>query len=359
MRELVCCFCHEIDVETNLCADGAYHAKSSKNDVKHVPNLTKKWIDMAKQINDDVLFRKLSDGDVAGKELNYHKLEVKACLQTFKRQYDQALRKSERSTHDGNNDTHWIKVNALNTVYSFMFEEKCQGAEVFHAKDFEKIYLEILSEHGIQYESHTSRFASLLVSNNDNLEKRNIGSKITICFTACADTIFKDMMDPGTIIRSMRDVVRPLRKLIAEKKNSFNGTFDINCQLKSIPIQLLTLVNMLIDGRACTTVSQASLSVAQLIFSSFKQVPGRNAAAFCRDNLDHETPLKLYNSLKMISDERSKKLVENSHGLGLGASYSRARNVIKDLSKLSTYQYHINGVFTPKSLKKECVHNYC
>ena len=201
-----------------------------------------------------------------------------------------------------------------------MLEEKSQGVEVLYAKDLEKTYLEILSERGIQYECHTSWFASLLVSNNDDLEKCNIGSKITICFTACADTIFKDMMDPGTIIRSTRDVVRPLRKLMAEKKNSFNGTFDIDCQLKSIPIQLLTLVNMLIDGPACTTVSQASLSIAQLIFSNFKQAPGHNAAAIHRDNLDHETPLKLYYCLKMISDARSKKLVENSHSLGLGAS---------------------------------------
>ena len=81
-------------------------------------------------------------------------------------------------------------------------------------------------------------------------------------------------------------------------------------------------------------------------------VPGRNATAFRKDNLEHETPLKLCNSLKMVSDARSKKLVENSHSLGLGASYSRARNIIKDLSKLSIYQYYINGVFTARSLKK-------
>ena len=79
---------------------------------------------MVKVINNDVLLRKLSDGDVAAKELHYHKPEVKACLQTFKRQYDQALRKFERSIHDGNDDTPWIKLNALNTVYWFMFEEK-------------------------------------------------------------------------------------------------------------------------------------------------------------------------------------------------------------------------------------------
>ena len=114
------------------------------------------------------------------------------------------MRKSERSIHDVNDDKHWIKVNALNTVYSFVFEEKCQGVEVFHAKDLEQIYWEILLEHGTQDGSHTSRFASLLVSNNDDREKRNIGSKITLCFIVCADTIFKNMMDPGTIIRSDR-----------------------------------------------------------------------------------------------------------------------------------------------------------
>ena len=61
-----------------------------------------------------------------------------------------------------------------------MFEEKCQDVPVFHAKDLEKIYLEILSENGIQYGSYKSRFASLLVSDNYDLEKRNIGSKITV-----------------------------------------------------------------------------------------------------------------------------------------------------------------------------------
>ena len=121
--------------------------------------------------------------------------------------------------------------------------------------------------------------------------------------------------------------------------------------MNSIPIQLLTLLSMPIDGPACATVIQASLSIAQLIFSNFKQTPGRNATPFCRNDLDHETPLKLYDSLKMISNARFKNLVKNSHSLGLGALYSRARNVIKNLSKLNIYQYHINRVFTPRSLK--------
>ena len=66
MGELVCCFCHE----TTLCATRAYHAKKKpKNGVKHVLRLTKKWIDMTKVINDDVLHWKLFDGRISGKRI--------------------------------------------------------------------------------------------------------------------------------------------------------------------------------------------------------------------------------------------------------------------------------------------------
>ena len=111
----------------------------------------------------------------------------------------------------------------------------------------------------------------------------------------------------------MRDIVRSLCMFMAKKKNSISGTFDIDCQLKSIPIQLLTLGNLLIDGPVCTTVIQAPSSIVQLIFSYFKLAPGRNATAFRRDNFDYEVPSKLYNFLKMISDARPNKLEENSH----------------------------------------------
>ena len=61
----------------------------------------------------------------------------------------------------------------------------------------------------------------------------------------------------------------------------------------------------------------------------------------------------------MILGAKSKKLVENSHSLGLGASYSQARNFIKDLSKVEHLPVsHKWGVYTKKS-EGECVHNYC
>ena len=43
--------------------------KKPKNGVKHVLRLTKKWIDMTKAINDDVLHWKLFDGRISCKRI--------------------------------------------------------------------------------------------------------------------------------------------------------------------------------------------------------------------------------------------------------------------------------------------------
>ena len=43
--------------------------KKPKNGVKHVLRLTKKWIDMTKAINDDVLHSKLFDGKISCKRI--------------------------------------------------------------------------------------------------------------------------------------------------------------------------------------------------------------------------------------------------------------------------------------------------
>ena len=45
----------------------AYPAKRTKNDVKNVLSLTKKWKDIANMINDYLLLWKLTDGDMAAK----------------------------------------------------------------------------------------------------------------------------------------------------------------------------------------------------------------------------------------------------------------------------------------------------
>ena len=63
--------------------------------------------------------------------------------------------------------------------------------------------------------------------------------------------------------------VHKVRKEVFEIINCFDGTFKASSQLNSIPVQLLELVRMILDGLNIATqlnnCSQEALSIAQLL----------------------------------------------------------------------------------------------
>lgn len=52
---------------------------------------------------------------------------------------------------------------------------------------------------------------------------------------------------PQVCLRSLREVLMLLRKAMASSDNKFDGTFLEDCQVMPAPLELLTLVNLLID----------------------------------------------------------------------------------------------------------------
>ena len=65
----------------------------------------------------------------------------------------------------------------------------CNNVEegiVLEVKSLEKMYMEILSHHDIEYTSHVSRTANELISKNDNLHivqpENNFNKTLLICF---------------------------------------------------------------------------------------------------------------------------------------------------------------------------------
>ena len=67
--------------------------------------------------------------------------------------------------------------------------------------------------------------------------------------------------------REINNVVLPIRKLLSEWKNDFNGEFTENCQEDSITKPLLSLVSLLIDGNDIKRrrYSREALTCSQLI----------------------------------------------------------------------------------------------
>ena len=125
-----------------------------------------------------------------------------------------------------------------------------------------------------------------------------------------------EVSEPDLFIKLLNKVVRPIRKAMILQKNDFNGTFSANCQHNSVPKELLALITMLIDGTNINAkISQSSLSCAHTIMSNFN--PNRkcgNHSSTCENKVTYskkrETPLLLYNSLKLYGSFRSKTVIK-------------------------------------------------
>ena len=146
----------------------------------------------------------------------------------------------------------------------------------------------------------------------------------------------------------------PLRKVISEIENNFDGSFPEHCQTKSVPIELISFIRLLVDGLNVDNdhFSQASLTISQLIVANFKQISRKRTSQYSRSIRSRETPVQLYTSLKLYSTIRSRRLIDHLFQLGICSSYDRVLEITKSLSDHMTRQYQRDGAFCPSKLKK-------
>ena len=349
LGELLCCFCSKVDAYENLVAAGTFHATGNKADSSHVQNISEKWKIMAVATNNNELLQKLTFGDVTSNELFYHQ----ACYRTFKNQYRGKQREIDRSTIEKN--VEWKKASAMSKIISYIYETEDEvPGSVFDATCLEAMYIELLKCHNIQVVSHITRFTDKLVAQIEYLEKRTIGRKVSLYFKAAFDTVLLDKaIEPDIFMRSIRHVVQPIRNAMSLTENSFQGTFAEDSQIDSVPIQLLTLVSMLIDGTnfANKGFSQPALSASQIIMYNFRK-HGTETGSQRRHLKQRETPIVIYNSLKLYATVRSRVLIDHFFSLGICVSYQRVLDITKSLYNSTKKQFEEDGVLVPQVLRK-------
>ena len=131
------------------------------------------------------------------------------------------------------------------------------------------------------------------------------------------------MMTMDEFGKYMHAIAAELRTGLSYTNNSFNGSFTSNCQEKSIPHKLVTLVSLIIGGCGVENraYSQQVLTIVQLIQTNFHK---RETADTHRRLVKHrETPAAIYAALKIYSTVRSKVLIDHFVNIGLCISYDR------------------------------------
>ena len=146
---------------------------------------------------------------------------------------------------------------------------------------------------------------------------------------------------------------RKIKAELADRKQTFNGHIEENCQEQSVSPTFLLLMYMLTGFESTDDVESSKLSpalvLAQLL--AFNSTKNRKSTGAFRNNADHETPVAIYIAFLIHSKTRSEDLVNRLHSLGLCISYDC-------LSTLSTYlgnsvidQFDKDGLVCPSSLR--------
>lgn len=152
--------------------------------------------------------------------------------------------------------------------------------------------------------------------------------------------------------RAAKIVIRDMLKL----QSTFTGTFDKDCQVKSVPHSLLALVSMIHSGPSIKSqgvdgLSQATLSVAQLLqYNSF--VRQRPEITGVHHNKARETPLPVYIGLTIHARTRKRDVIDTMFDLGLSISYDRVLDISTAMGNRVCEQYHRDAAVCPPNLRQ-------
>ena len=162
---------------------------------------------------------------------------------------------------------------------------------------------------------------------------------------------FNVSSQPDAFACAIKDVVLPIRNSMKDT-HTVDGTFQLGCQKDSVPIELLTLISMLIDGVGIENqeFSQEARTISQLVTYNF-----RNKQISMNDTRRHlkrlETPLPTFIALKPYATVRSRKLIDSLFSLGICLPYNRVLEMTKDIGIKELQKYKINGCFIPNNVK--------
>ena len=149
---------------------------------------------------------------------------------------------------ENNLNEEFSKAFDFNKIISHINEQKNLDSNKFEVTILEAMYKDLLEYDNIPYTCHVSRFTERLMFSIPELEKRIICKRTYLCFSSEVNEIINEEIGPNSFIQSLLKIVVPIRADMSTVQNRFEGTFSDDSQQNSIPIRLLSLCSMLIDG---------------------------------------------------------------------------------------------------------------
>ena len=300
---------------------------------------------MARELNDTELMARISIGDVVAIEAKYHL----QCLTFYRNRHRSFLRQKESSeaVHEENQ----MKAKALVEVVNYI--EHCVEEGIYQIKFsvLFDLFRNRLKALGVDKEVNRGRFREKVMEYFPYAEELSDGKNMILVFQQRIQEMLKetrtqDFEEETMILAKAAKIIR--KEITNCTKFTFAGSFPSNCQEKSIPVHLKTLVSMLLNGTdvrdQISEDSQATLTIAQLIVFNLMT---HKSPSKVRHSLDREPPLPLYLGMKIHTEIRSKSLIKQLYNLGLSVSYDRILQVESQLATRVCQNFKNKGVVVP------------
>ena len=311
---------------------------------------------IATGLRDSKVLSKLAAGDMVAIEAQYHTL----CLAKF---YKHA-KQYERNQDNDLNEPSALHGIAFAELISYIesYQESPETWPVFKLQTLKKLYSDRIEELGAENgQLHTIRFKERILAAVPDLQAQNKGKEVLLAFMKDIGPALKHAFnaDYDTEGMLLAKAANNIHRDIFKIKQIFNGQFIENCQQKSVPTTLTSLISMILNGPNIKDQlgleginSQASLTISQLV--AFNIVKSRPLSALVtghvRHNRDRETPDSIYLALKVHGETRKRELVDTFHSMGLCISYPRLLPVSANVANSVCHMYKEQGVVCPPQL---------
>jgi hypothetical protein len=209
---------------------------------------------------------------------------------------------------------------------------------------------------------HSTHLKNRILAHFQNLQAHKEGRDVILIFSEDVGSAIKKAceLDGDTEAMHLLQAANIIRKkILINKKASFNGTFDSQCQEASVPNSLVALVSMILYGpniktqTSCTLRPQAALTLSQLlVFNTVARCRDENFRTI-RHNPERETPLPLYLGVLIHTKTRKKELVDCLFELGLCISYDRVMSISTNLGNALCHHFEMEKVVCPPKLRKQ------
>lgn len=164
----------------------------------------------------------------------------------------------------------------------------------------------------------------------------------------------RDFTDDAKILAKASAIIR--KDMFEFDGFTFSGSFEEQCQEKSVPASLKCLISMILNGVSIENNaqdSQACLSVCQTIFFNSKaRARGESKTGQKRHKRTREPPLPLFIGFNIHAMTRSKTLIAKLYQLGLSVSYQRIMELEEMLARSVSERFAADDCVVPACLRK-------